>query len=289
MTAPAPAVPTVRVAARPRRPATGLLPWSPCDDSCLPASGVLPRVGLPCRVWRLAAVGVLVVAGVGIAVGAPLLARLGRMQRVIQVWFLAVLRVLGIRLIATGATRFAPPGTPALVVANHVSWLDVAALQAVQPVRTLAKREIRDWPLVGRLASAGGSIYVDRTRLSTLPRTVAELTAALRAGDPVAVFPEGTTWCGRAFGRYRLATFQAALDAGAMVRPVAIRYRLADGTPTTAAAYIGTATLLSSVRRVAALDGLVIELTVLPSLSPDDHPDRRNMAAAAQHATSATG
>ncbi|MDK0523634.1 lysophospholipid acyltransferase family protein [Streptomyces sp. ML-6] len=119
-----------------------------------------------------------------------------------------------------------PPGT--LVVANHISWLDVPLVAAVFPGRMLAKREIRDWPLLGPLAALGGTLFVERDRLRALPTTVRDIAAALRGGSCVVVFPEGTTWCGHGpGGRFSPAAFQAAIDAGATVRPVRIAYRAA--------------------------------------------------------------
>ncbi|MYR55961.1 1-acyl-sn-glycerol-3-phosphate acyltransferase, partial [Streptomyces sp. SID625] len=73
-----------------------------------------------------------------------------------------------------------------LLVANHVSWLDVPLLAAVRPARMLAKREIRRWPLAGRLAAGGGALFIERDRLRALPGTVGRIADALRAGTAVA-------------------------------------------------------------------------------------------------------
>jgi 1-acyl-sn-glycerol-3-phosphate acyltransferase len=102
----------------------------------------------------------------------------------------------------------------------------------------LAKSEIRRWPVLGPLAALGGTLFVERDRLRALPTTVRSIAGALRGGSGVVVFPEGSTWCGRGSGgRFRPAVFQAAIDAGAEVRPVRITYRTArtdgrtDGRP----------------------------------------------------------
>jgi 1-acyl-sn-glycerol-3-phosphate acyltransferase len=159
------------------------------------------------------------------------------------------------------------PGRGSLVVTNHVSWLDIVAVNAVRPMRAVAKREIASWPVIGRLTTAAGTVFLDRERLRTLPATVAALTAALCDGSLVNVTPEGTTWCGSDLGRFRTAMFQAALDAGVPVRPVALRF-LVGGRETAAPAFLGDETLLDSVRRVARLRGLVLEVVVLDEIAP---------------------
>ncbi|MFE3499238.1 lysophospholipid acyltransferase family protein [Kitasatospora sp. NPDC059160] len=177
----------------------------------------------------------------------------------------------------------------ALVVANHVSWLDIPLLAAGRPGRSLAKTEVRRWPVLGPLVAWGGTVFLDRDRLRTLPDTVAAVTEVLRSGHPVIVFPEGSTWCGRESGRFRPALFQAAVEAGAFVQPVTIRYRLADGRPTSAPAFIGDDGLLTSLARVVAVRGLVAEVTFLPPIPPPGPQPtragaRRELARAAQAA-----
>ncbi|SDK65969.1 1-acyl-sn-glycerol-3-phosphate acyltransferases [Actinopolyspora mzabensis] len=240
-------------------------PNSPCDTSCLPDRGSLPRATFTCRLRRVLGLAVLLVYGAMLASAMPVLpASLRRIAA--RTWFTGVLAALGVRLRVRGAP---PPRTGtaagALVVANHVSWLDVLALQAVCPMRLLAKVEVRHWPLLGRLAVRAGTLFIERERPTRLPAAIGSVTEALRHGHVVGAFPEGTTRCGRASGQYRSAVFQAALEAGAPVRPVALRYELMSGEPTTVAAFVGEDTLLASLREVLAVRGLVVELIQLPS------------------------
>jgi 1-acyl-sn-glycerol-3-phosphate acyltransferase len=183
-----------------------------------------------------------------------------------------VLAALGVRMRWQGPL----PRPGSLLVANHVSWLDVCALLAVAPVRLVAKCEVRNWPGIGGLAAVLGAIFVDRSRPKSLPATVAEVAGELRAGRSVAVFPEGTTFCGASRGRFRPAMFQAAMDAGAPVVPVSIGY------DSTAAAFVGDDTLWSSVRRIAGLRELNVTLVGSPALRPAGGADRRMLARAAQ-------
>ncbi|GAA2880862.1 lysophospholipid acyltransferase family protein [Streptosporangium fragile] len=173
----------------------------------------------------------------------------------------------------------AAPAAPPLIVGNHVSWLDPLVMAAAWPCRLLAKRDVLRWPLIGVLAAAAGVLFIDRERLLALPGAVDRMAAALAGGHPVAAFPEGTTWCGREMGAFRPAVFQAALDAGAPVRPVALRYLGPAGVPATGSAFVGDDMLWASVRRVVAMRRLTVEVTVLPEVRGRD---RRALAWAAE-------
>ncbi|MFH0241636.1 lysophospholipid acyltransferase family protein [Streptomyces sp. HK10] len=267
-------------------------PFSPCT-----VVGCLPRrpaaAGAVRRSARWAALAAVLPAGVALS---PVVRRLAPARRAVLVrwWCGAIAAALGVRVRVTGR----PVAGPSLVVANHVSWLDVPLLAAVAPGRMVAKREVGLYPVLGRPAARGGTLFIDRERLRSLPDTVAEIASALRAGSTVVAFPEGSTRCGRERGPFRRALFQAALDAGVPIQPVAIRYRVrgaAEGTGTmdtagavdTRAAFVGDDTLAASLRRVVAARGLVAEVTVLPPLPPGAHPDRRALAAAAREAVEA--
>ncbi|MGW8990222.1 lysophospholipid acyltransferase family protein [Streptomyces zhihengii] len=256
------------------------LPTAPCTpEAC--ATGAGPAAGAARAVLRLSAGTAVVAAGILLAPAAALLGTRPR-HRLTASWSRAVLRAFGVRVTVVGA----PPGRPVpraaagpgeLVVANHVSWLDIPLIAAVLPGRMLAKSEIRRWPLLGPVAARGGTLFVERDRLRTLPGTVAAMSGALRAGSRVVVFPEGSTWCGRGQGRFRPAAFQAALDAGAVLRPVRLSYG-----PTGAAAFVGDDPLALSLWRVATAARLTAEIRLLPPLVPGPRTDRRALARSAQ-------
>ncbi|MEU5765481.1 lysophospholipid acyltransferase family protein [Streptomyces asoensis] len=249
------------------------LPSAPCTPrACVRTTAA--RTGAPLAVLRLTAVVALVLAGVVLA---PLGGRVP--ARAVRWWSRSVVRAAGVRVRITGAP--APTGTGLLLVANHISWLDIPLLAAVRPARMLAKAEIRRWPVAGALVARAGVLFIDRDRLRALPATVARIAAELRAGHAVAVFPEGSTWCGRAQGHFRRAVFQAALDAGVPVQPVRIGYRDRAGAAGTVAAFVGEDPLLASLWRVVSARGLVAEVEVRPPLAPAAHPDRKALAAAA--------
>ncbi|RKT57182.1 lysophospholipid acyltransferase family protein [Saccharothrix australiensis] len=261
------------------------MPSSPCGDGCVDRTAA--EVGVVRVAWRVCAALAVLACGAPVALAA--LATRGRTREaLLRRWFRLLVRAFGARLSVVGAPVFqATPGRGVLVVSNHVSWLDELAIDAVQPIRMVAKRDIKDWPVLGGLITAARTVYLDRERLSLLPGTVAELTAALRDGAAVGIHAEGTTWCGLASGRYRPALFQAALDAGVPVQPVVLRY-LVGGAPTTRAAFVGSDTLVDSLRRVLRLRDLVVEVRVLDEVAPGRAASRRELAALVQRETERT-
>ncbi|MEU0965369.1 lysophospholipid acyltransferase family protein [Streptomyces sp. NPDC005917] len=252
------------------------LPSAPCTPgACVESAGSLTVV--PRAVLRFAAVVALMLTAIvllplGGRIPAEWVRRFSRL----------VVRAAGVRVRVTGSA----PGTGGvLLVANHISWLDIPLLAAVRPARMLAKKEIREWPVAGALVAGAGALFIDRDRLRALPETVARISGALREGVAVVAFPEGSTWCGRAQGRFRRAVFQAALDAGAPVQPVRLHYRLEAGEASTVPAYVGEDTLLASLWRVVSTRGLVAEVDIRPLIPAGSHPDRRTLARAAQPVT----
>ncbi|MGW7257475.1 lysophospholipid acyltransferase family protein [Streptomyces sp. NPDC054834] len=252
------------------------LPSAPCTPgACVERAGSAAAV--PRAVLRLAGVTALLLAGIALS---PLGGRIP--AEWVRRWCRAVVRAAGVRVRVTGG---APPAGGLLLVANHISWLDIPLLAAVRPARMLAKKEIRGWPVAGALVARGGALFIERDRLRALPDTVARIAGALRGGAAVVAFPEGSTWCGRSQGRFHRAVFQAALDAGVPVQPVRLHYRAAGGAASTVPAFVGEDTLLASVWRVVSARGLVAEVQVRPVIEAGSHPDRRSLARAAQPLT----
>ncbi|WP_369174282.1 lysophospholipid acyltransferase family protein [Streptomyces sp. R28] len=248
-------------------------PSAPCTpQTCVDVTG--PARAIPLAVLRIAAVLLLLIVGIALT---PLSGRIP--AEVIRRWCRWIVRAAGVRVRIDGG---AAPDGGLLLVANHVSWLDIPLLAAVRPARMLAKSEIRQWPVAGWLTARSGALFIDRDRIRVLPETVGRIAEALRAGEAVAVFPEGSTWCGRAQGHFRRAAFQAALDAGVTVQPVRLHYRTAQGASGTAAAFVGEDSLLTSVWRVVRARELVAEAEVREPMAPGSRPDRRSLARAAE-------
>ncbi|GAB3307826.1 1-acyl-sn-glycerol-3-phosphate acyltransferase [Epidermidibacterium keratini] len=201
-----------------------------------------------------------------------------------------VIAASGITVEVTGLREtFANPGEPVLVVGNHVSWLDVMGLACVQPVRMVSKREIGEWPVIGTVATAAGTIFIDRFAPRRVAATHREVASALRAGEVIATFPEATTTCGRGIGRMYPAMFQAAIDAGVPVQPVALTFVDSHGCITTAGAYVGEQPLMDSIRSILGQRDLRLRIEVLPRISPKHvRPidDRKALRTAAHSAIS---
>ncbi|MEU0159630.1 lysophospholipid acyltransferase family protein [Streptomyces sp. NPDC006261] len=274
----------------PRTAATSAwLPVAPCTpQACARHTGAV-RAPLP-AVLRLVAGCAWTLLGVACVLPVRLLGAAPR-DRLVRRWARGVPRAFGVRVTAR-AGPYAQGVGGELVVANHVSWLDIPLVASVLPGRMLAKSEVGRWPLLGRLAGLGGTLFIDRDRLRALPGAVDTVAGALRSGSRVVAFPEGSTWCGRGSGGvFRPAVFQAAIDAEVPVRPVRITYR-APG----AVAFVGDDPLAASLWRVVRAAGLTAAVDVLDPIPAGGHagtpasgePGRRALARTAGAAVADT-
>ena len=194
-----------------------------------------------------------------------------------------MLRSLGVRMSVCGGPIRNLRGV--LVVSGHVSWLDVFAIGTVLPGSFVARADLTDWPALGPVVRIMKIIPIDRARLHRLPSVVAAVADRLRAGHTVVAFPEGTTWCGLGYGRFRPAMFQAAIDAGRPVQPLRLSYRHADGRPSTVPAFVGDDTLLRSIGRVITARRTVCHIEVESLQLPGEN--RRELAARCEAAVRA--
>jgi len=229
--------------------------------------------------FRLTRVGLHL--GCGLATAAlvyPLIGRSAQLK-LKQRWSRQLLGMLGVRLQAEAA----PLPSPALLVANHVSWLDIYVINALAPAAFVCKADVRDWPLIGWLCGRTETVFMPRGSRNAARHASGVVAARLRQGWQVAAFPEGTTSDGSEVLPFHGALLQGAIDAGCRVQPLALRYTDGDGRLSTAPAYCGDTTLLQSLRRIAAAPCLHVRLDVLPPL--DGHgAERRALAAAAWQA-----
>jgi 1-acyl-sn-glycerol-3-phosphate acyltransferase len=224
--------------------------------------------------WRLARLAPHVLHGLWIVKRHFELMTVADRHGRIQWWSAKTLRILGIELKSQGQAL--PAGH--LLVANHISWLDIAGVHAVLPqARFVSKADVKHWPLVGALVEGAGTLFIERTSKRDALRVVHQTAAALQAGDCVAVFPEGTTGAGPELLPFHANLLQAAVSTGAPVLPVVLRWYEPGERFSPSARFIGDTTLVQSLWAIARARGLGIDVQVLPSVMTEGQ-DRRALA-----------
>ena len=209
-------------------------------------------------VWRVLRVSGHALAGLAeIVFRFPGLAQERRDQQV-QVWASRALRCMGVELRVAGVP---PVAGPLLLVANHISWLDIVVLHAAHHCRFVSKSDVKHWPLVGTLATGAGTLYIERTSRRDAMRVVHRMAQALQDGDILAVFPEGTTGDGSGVLPFHANLLQAAIAAKAPVQPVALQFiDGASGLPSRAVSYVGDESLPGSFWRTLCATQLRAEV-----------------------------
>ncbi|WP_343043917.1 lysophospholipid acyltransferase family protein [Marichromatium bheemlicum] len=227
--------------------------------------------------WRLLRLVEHLLTGTMIGLWIYLLERLGRppawTARAVRWWNQRLCRVLGLTLEVSG--RVAPG---ALVVANHVSWLDVPVLGAQGEMGFLSKSEVRRWPLIGWFAHLAGTHFIVRGANQT-EQVMQGIADDLRSGRAVVIFPEGTTSDGQDVRRFHPRLFALAQIPGTRLQPVAIRYQHAEHpAPERAAAYTGNDNLALSLLRIVRHPALHVRIECLPPLTPTPTTRRHELA-----------
>jgi 1-acyl-sn-glycerol-3-phosphate acyltransferase len=212
--------------------------------------------------WRILCVVGMVMRGLWLAgVVMPRLDAAGR-HAIVQRWSVRMLRCLGVEVRVSGTAH----AGAVLMVANHVSWLDIPALHASAPrARFVSKSDIAHWPLLGKLARAGGTLFIERERKRDALRVVHEVADALRTGAGYGVLP------------FHANLLQAAISTATVVQPVVVRYSEPGHPVSVAAQYTGTTTLGESLMKVCRARGLAVHVRFLPAESVGQ-ADRRVLA-----------
>jgi 1-acyl-sn-glycerol-3-phosphate acyltransferase len=187
-------------------------------------------------------------------------------------WSRQLLDVLGVRFQACGT-----PPARGLLVANHISWLDIFAINVLAPTTFLSKDDVRRWPVIGWFADQVGTLFLERGSRAAARRAKEHLIAELRTSRLVGVFPEGTTGFGDHVMPFHAALFQSAIDAGVSILPALVRYTDRLGQHSIAAAYVGETSLWECMRSIATTSGLTAHVTFLPAVETAG-ADRRHLA-----------
>lgn len=179
-------------------------------------------------------------------------------------WSRELLRISGIDVRAidfpSGAHR------PVTLVANHISWADIFALNSERACHFIAKRELRRWPIAGRLLENVGTVFIDRGNRRETHRLASIIHRLMEAGETVALFPEGTTSRGDDVLKFHASLLEPVVAAGGEVWVVAIRYLDWQGRWTDAPAYVGEMTLVDSLRALARAGKVTAEVRFLEAI-----------------------
>ena len=167
-----------------------------------------------------------------------------------------------------------------VIVANHISWLDIPVICSMEETRFVAKSEVRHWPIAGWFAVAAGTLFIRRGKGGSKP-LLAAAVPHLKAGGSFVFFPEGTTTAGASVLKFHPRLFSAAIEAQCRVQPLALRY---EPSPSGAAVapFIGDDDLVSHILRVLREKSLTVEMTYLQSI--DAAGRERDGIAASAHA-----
>jgi 1-acyl-sn-glycerol-3-phosphate acyltransferase len=259
--------------------------WDEAEPPALPEAGPAGTLRLVARAaWAAATLAVLfalflVLRGVdwlGERVARRPVTRLG--PAIVRAWAALALPTVGLRYVAHGR----PMTQPGAYVANHSSWLDIVALQRAAAPFLVSKAEVRDWPGIGFIGRAIGTMFIDR-RPAEAKRQEAELHARLARGDRMAIFPEGTSTDGLLVLPFKSSLFGVffapELKHRLFVQPVTIRYRPAPGLPPSLYGWWGGMDFAGHLRTLMTLStGGVVELTFHPPLRAADFSGRKALA-----------
>ncbi|RAR60609.1 lyso-ornithine lipid acyltransferase [Paraburkholderia unamae] len=197
-----------------------------------------------------------------------------------RAWSLKMLELCGLKLVVHNDAARLDAG--ALVVSNHVSWIDIYVINAWRPTPFVSKAEIRHWPLIGWFAQNLDTVFIEREKRSDARRIMHELAERLTRGELMCVFPEGTTSDGLALKPFHSNMFQAAVSAGRPVQPLCIRYEDAQGRQSVAPAYIDDLSLKDSLDAMLKAGPLTAHIFVGDAIEAGE--DRRKLAARAEEA-----
>lgn len=208
------------------------------------------------RVFRLARLGIHLAQGVLTVSAVFPCSGKARRQKMVRRWSGKLLKILNVSLSVSGK----PPEGESLLVANHISWLDIYLINTVCPPRFVAKSEIRKWPVVGWLSEKTGVLFVEREKRSDASRVNQAISDAIASGDLVAIFPEGTTSDGSRVLSFRAPLLEPVLKSNANLHPAAIRYVTSNGEVDTRVAYAGDTSFGQSLWTILGQDTVRAEI-----------------------------
>lgn len=199
-------------------------------------------------------------------------------NRLIQNWSHQLLKIFGIQLELKNEAIL--PATPFLLASNHISWMDIHAINAFQPIRFVAKSDVESWPIFGWMAKQLGTVFIKRNNSRHGKQIAVEVAETLKT-ESVCIFPEGTSTIGDGVLPFKPNLFESAVVAQVPVYSLAISYKSsATGIKSDVAAFVGDMGLLQSMSQMLRNQSLRVELAFLPpsATTPEQFSDRKWLA-----------
>jgi 1-acyl-sn-glycerol-3-phosphate acyltransferase len=223
------------------------------------------------RYLRISGIVLHTLLGVAVAsLAFPLSSKLFKL-RLIKWWCKRLLEIFNIQVVSHG--HLPPPYKTAgniMFVANHISWIDIHALNSIIPTRFIAKSDIQSWPVFGFLAKKSNVLFISREKRQDAARVVHMTNRSLLDGDTLCLFPEGTTTDGTKIKPFKSSIIQGAIHANAVIWPIAFRYPRKDGSANTEIAYADETTLIESILQVLQQKQVIVELHFLAPITTSE-------------------
>jgi 1-acyl-sn-glycerol-3-phosphate acyltransferase len=195
-------------------------------------------------------------------------------------WTATACRIFGLRIRVTGQVQ----DTASLVVANHISWLDIPLLYSIAPMGFVSKAEVDKWPILGFIARFGNSLFHDRGSHDSARSVLSAMIERLQQGKRVTIFPEGGILPGEHIKPFHARMFAAAIESGALVQPLMLRY-VKDGRHYRDIRFRPRENFLANFFRLLTQPVRLAEVAILEPITAQHQP-RKDLAKAARTAIS---
>lgn len=187
-------------------------------------------------------------------------------DRIIQFWCKRLLSIFEISVEVTGLESNLVNQKKYLMVANHISWMDIIVIQSIKPCIFVAKSDVASWPLFGWVAQMTGTIFIKRDKVSDIKKALKKMKRRLIKRS-VCIFPEGTSTSGRYLLPFKSNLFQSSIDTNKSILPLCLRYEQ-NNSYSDKAAFVGDMSLVDSINKIKQEKDMRVIVEVLQPIRP---------------------
>ena len=187
-------------------------------------------------------------------------------ERIIRFWCKRLLSIFEINVEVTGLESNLVNQKKYLMVANHISWMDIIVIQSIKPCIFVAKSDVASWPLFGWVAQMTGTIFIKRDKISDIKKALKKMKRRLIKRS-VCIFPEGTSTNGRYLLPFKSNLFQSSIDTQKSILPLCLRYEQKN-TYTDKTAFVDDMSLLDSIIKIKQEKNIRVVVEILQPIRP---------------------